>query len=96
MNTRKPVCLTVTSIFQLILAGYLLFCFLAPQTRGAGEGYSANFGTGVLIGLGLVGIYFLGILLAIASLLRREAFRAWAGMCLALYCVPIAIVIWHR
>jgi hypothetical protein len=96
MNVRKPVCLIVTTGIQILLVGYFLSCFLAGKTRGADEGYSANFGAGVLIALGGVGLYFLGFLLVIASLIRREPFSFWAYASLAIYCFPIVIAILYR
>ena len=98
MNERRPVCLTATFFSQVILAGYFLFCFLTAKTRGTNEGYSANFGIGVFIELGVIGLYFTGTLLAIASLIRRESFRAWAFACLALYLLPalFILVAWWR
>jgi hypothetical protein len=89
MNDEKPICLSLAAGFLVIAAGWILISSTpSPGPQGSDEGYSANFGTGLIILCIMVILYCLGFFLTIISIGRREKFRAGAFICLLGYLLP--------
>ena len=96
MSERKPICLSLAAAYPVLLCGYFLFCAIFihdPYPQGPNEGgLPANFGIGLIVAAVFILLYFMGLGLVIASLIRREKFRSGAFACLFVYLLPLIAI----